>query len=530
MTRRFSMAQYTQNAGLSCIADWRWSESQNDAPSAAGTGPARSGGPVCAVEYAKVTECVTFALRSHVMTGGPALSSPVMPVRGFRIELGGDDEHTLRQRLRMRAMAMADRLTPPMDEQAVGGYETSPARNAGSQHGSPGPSSVSSLNADTIPSQQSGAPTAMSLAGHGSLRVLTEPLCDGALRQQLSPHAASSEYVLNRIIRGIEAGVHPTEHMNGGCRGRGSSEGHPPRPCPGEKSTDRWGETETEWLCWYRNEVKALMGKEAYGRARLKAGFWKYVEERMRAKAYNRADDQCKNKFNQILDYYRRLKAHESWSGLPSYCDMNQTRRKKYNVDFVLRRRWYNIIHPVENDKDSINLSNLMDSGADKEHLEDGEGVNDIDGEMDGGGEDPAAGSGGSVGGSRSTGFEPTLGRRKRTASNAHESGVQAMTVAMRAHTTTLTRSDLAIAKMRCEATRDIAKQQVEVHHELVQQDIASRERIANIMGDKVEKGYFVLADAIRTLRPRTDSPYGDPDSNEFRSPFVLQLVWAVFI
>ncbi|GBG75743.1 hypothetical protein CBR_g20990 [Chara braunii] len=497
----------------------------------------------------------------------------------------------------MRAMAMADGLTPLMDEWPVGGYETSPTHNAGSQHGSPGPSSVSSLNTDTMPSQQSGAPTAMSPVGHGSPRVSTEPLCDGGLRQQLSPHATSSEYVLNRIIRDIEAGADPTKHVNGGrdggqvvasqttplhtpppcgssggaaagtphpvtrdsrshhtpprCRSSGGvaagtpypligdgcshtpptalqglgtstggpSAGHRPRPCPGEKNTDRWGEAGTEWLCRCRNEVKALMGEEteAYRCARLKAGFWKYVEERMRTKGYNRADNQCKNKFNQILDYYRRLKAHERWYGLPSYWDMNQTRRKKYNVNFVLRRSWYDIIHPMEKDKDSINLANLMDSGADEERLEDGEGANNGDGKMDGEGEDPAAGSGGSAGGSRPTGFEPMLGKRKRTANNARESGVQAVTVAMRAHTTALTRSDLKIAKMRCEATRDIAKQQTEVHRELLQQDIVSRERIANIMGDKVEKGYFVLVDVIRSLRPRTDSPSRDPDSNESR-------------
>ncbi|GBG79430.1 hypothetical protein CBR_g29577 [Chara braunii] len=537
------MAQYTQSTGLSCIDDWGWSESQNDAPPAAGSVPARSAGPVCGAEYAKVTECAAFAPRSQVVTGTPALSSPVTPVRGFRIGLGGDDEHTLRQRLRMRAMAMADGLTPAMDKRPVGGYETSQARNAGSQHGSPGPSSVSSVNTNTMPSQQSGAPSAMLPVGHGSPRASSEPLCDGALGQQVSQYATSSEYVLNCIINDIEAGVNPTEHVDAGRDGGqvvasqttpsdtpprcgssggaaagtpppmstesgshhtpprcpssggvaagspspltgdgcshtppttlqgpgtsagGPSAGHPPRPCQVEKNTDRWGETKTEWLCWCRNEAKALMGEEteAFGRARLKAGFWKYEEERMRAKGYNRADDQCKNKFNQILDYYRRLKAHERWSGLPSYWDMNQTRRKKYNVDFVLRRSWYDVIHPVEKDKDSINLSNLMDSGADEERLEDGEGVNDGDGEMDGDGGDPTVGSGSSAGGSRSTGFDPTLGKRKRTASNARESGVEAVTAAMRAHTTALTRSDLTIAKMRCEATRDIAKQQAEL-------------------------------------------------------------------
>ncbi|GBG75647.1 hypothetical protein CBR_g20275 [Chara braunii] len=412
--------------------------------------------------------------------------------------------------------------------------------------------------------------------------------------QQQCPPAASSENVLNRIIRDIEAGVRTPEsdyvnvggeavslhtspshtpsplHTPGGVptatpspvvresgthdtAPRSESSPSPPAAIPspingnvsshtppsvsvpsrtrvggpsrnprrrlssGEKSTDRWGETETEWLCRFRNEVKELMGQEteAYGRARLKAGFWKIVEERMRAKGYTRDHEQCKNKFNQILDNYRRLRADEGWSGLPSYWDMNQTRRKKYNVDFVLRRSWYDIIHLVEKDKDSINLTNLMDSGANDERVENGEGVNDRDGAMEGGSEDNGSGYGGSPGGSQSTGFESTLGKRKRGAANARESSVQAVTVAMRAHTTALTRSDMECAKMHCQATRDIAKQQVDANRELLQQDIASRERIATIMGDKVESGYYVLADAIRSLHPPTHSPSTDPESGD---------------
>ncbi|GBG73930.1 hypothetical protein CBR_g17645 [Chara braunii] len=414
--------------------------------------------------------------------------------------------------------------------------------------------------------RSSPPPAALSLTGHTSRPLSLDPFRGAGLPHPPRPRTGSPEYVMSRIIRDKEAGVPPvdcpantavggevvasptaparTPPQRGSFEGGGTpsplighsasqhtprtvenlagtstagpSEGPPPRPCSTEKNTDRWGETETEWLCRFRNDMKAL------GCTRLKACFWKDVVERMRAKGYNRNPDQCKNKFNQILDYYRRLKAHESWSGLLSYWDMNQTRRKKYNVSFVLRRAWYDIIHPVEKDKDSINLTNLMDSGVDEEHLEDSERCNEVDGETEGGSEGPAGGSDSSPGGpdsspsgQHSTGFDPMLGKRKRTAINARESSLQAVIGAMRDHTAALACSDRECVKMRCEVTRDIARHQAEVHRELMQQDIASRERIATITGDRLEKGYLVLADAIHSLRPRRNSPSSGPDSSD---------------
>ncbi|GBG82152.1 hypothetical protein CBR_g34433 [Chara braunii] len=587
-----SMSQYSQHAGLSSIEDWGYSETQNEAPPAAcigsssqvvgqqqqcfthdgcqsqcpigdnvGTnvgvpkgdvqrphtsstflfgGPAWSGGPVRSPDNAHVIGPMTDVPRASVVTGHRQLSSPVSPVGGFQIGLREEDEVTLRQHLRMRAMAMSDGLSLSPDERDINGIMTSPARNGGSRHGSPGPSTVSSVDNDTMGCRSSHLPAALSAIPHASFPLSPDPFRRDGSPQPHRPRTGSLEYVINRIIRANEAGVPPVDCPTNTTLGgeavvdptapwrtpppRVPFEGlNSPSPVTAQ-STSQHTPCNVENLAG-TNEVKSLMGEETepLGRARLKAGFWKDVEQRMKGKGFNRNAHQCKNKFNTLLDYYRRLKVHEGWSGLPSYWDMNQTRRKKYNIDFVLRRAWYDIIHPVGKDKDSIYLTNLMDSGADEERLEDSERCNDIDGETEGGSEDPAVGSasslglGSSQGGRRSTGFDPMLSKRRRTAINARELSMQTVTSATCDHTAALTCSDRECMKICCEATRDIARHQAEAHRELMQQDIPSRERIATITGDGVEKGYLVLADAIRSLRPRRNSPSSRPDSSDSR-------------
>ncbi|GBG85694.1 hypothetical protein CBR_g40424 [Chara braunii] len=171
----------------------------------------------------------------------------------------------------------------------------------------------------------------------------------------------------------------------------------------------------------------------------------------MKEKGFNRDRAQCKNKFNQVIEYYWRLKCHEQWSGLPSYWDMNTTKHKKYNVDLVLHRSWYDIIDSVEKDTDSINLSYLRDSGDDPVRQMNTDDMADADGETEGVSDEPGGESGGASGGSRSIAFHPTLGKRKRAATNAREASVQAVTGAMRDHTTALTRFIESVP--RCDAT-----------------------------------------------------------------------------
>ncbi|GBG84160.1 hypothetical protein CBR_g38134 [Chara braunii] len=436
----------------------------------------------------------------------------------------------------------------------MSGLMTSPVRHDGRGHGSPGPSIVSSVDNETVGCRSSTPPEALSAIRHASFPLSPEPIPRDGSPQPPRARTGSPEYVINRIIRDNEAGVPSVEWptrtaVEGDAVADPTAAGRspPPRvpfeglntpspvaapstsqhtPCSVENSAGTSTAQPSKGPPTRPpNEVKSLLGEETepLGHARLKTGFWKDVEQRMKGKGFNRNADQCKNKFNTLLDYYRRLKAHEGWSGLPSYWDMNASRQKKYNIDFVLRRAAYDIIHPVEKDKDSINLTNLMESGADEEHLEDSERCNDVDGETEGGSEDPATGSGSSPGlgnsrrGPHSTGFDPVLGKRRRTATNARESSMQAITGAMRDHTTALTRSDRECVKMRCEATRDIARHQAELHREFMQQDIASRERIATITGDRVEKGYLLLADAIRSVRPRRNSPSSGSDSSDSR-------------
>ncbi|GBG80377.1 hypothetical protein CBR_g30745 [Chara braunii] len=445
------MAHYSQNHGLSCIDDWGYSESQAgvdryggggassqvpgpNIPSEAVTGcyqhaspvvgggwpsprpiedsdgtqvPPSAGGlqrphdsevfseePVFAyvrspgVHVRQVTSHATGQGHSNVVTGGRGVCSPVTPVRMFRIGVGGEDEHSLRQSLRMRAMAMAEGVSTHTVQGAVGGCDSPGPHVTLSGHGSPSPSSDGSRGSATVQAGEQCAPVAMSPIGQDSRGDSQEATPDGGMTQQGSEEPPwSSQYVLNRIIRQNKRGIPPADDVNYVADGDAAGAPHPapqrtpPRPTPSAAAAtatpspmstgsgsrqlpsavepgagtftgvpprsvlpppnnDRWAETETEWLCRFQNEVKDMMGDdtEPYGRARLKVGFWKIVEQRMREKGYNRKDDQCKNKFNlnQILDHYRKLKAHKGWSGLPSYWDMNQTMRRRYNVDFVL--------------------------------------------------------------------------------------------------------------------------------------------------------------------------------------------------
>ncbi|GBG76038.1 hypothetical protein CBR_g21278 [Chara braunii] len=166
---------------------------------------------------------------------------------------------------------------------------------------------------------------------------------------------------------------------------------------------------------------------------------------------------------------------------------------------------------------DSINLTYLRDGGDNPRRHMDTDDMADADGETEGVSDDPGGGSRAASGGSRSTTFEPTLGKRKRGISNAREASVQAVTSAMRDHTTALTQSDRECAKMRCDTTHDVAKQQAELATQLMQQDVAGRERVATIVGDRVESGYNRLADAILMMGSRRRSrSSNDPRSTTY--------------
>ncbi|GBG83176.1 hypothetical protein CBR_g36792 [Chara braunii] len=413
--------------------------------------------------------------------------------------------------------------------------------------GSSGLSPITSADhvANASPTQRGGAATtppvsdvaggaggsSSSPAGHGS------PYSPSVASQ----HHVPSEYLINRLIRDIEDGISPAHNAadTAAADNVGGNAAAPSRTPPhqsgdltpvnrtptraggrGQSSQSPSGvvrEARTSPAARPQGQqVLMIEGTEAYGRAGVKGNFWKFVELCMKEKGYNRDHEQCKNKFNQVIEYYRKLKCHERWSGLPSYRDMNSTRRKKYKVDFVLRRSWYDIIHSVEKDMDSINLTYLRDGGDDPLQHKDIDDMGDADGETEGPSEDPGGGSRVASGGSRSTTFEPTLEKRKRVFSNAREASVQAVTSAMRDHTTALTRSNRECAKMQCDTTRDVAKQQAELATQLMQQDLAGRERVATIVGDRVESGYNRLADAILMMGSRRRShSSNDPRSSE---------------
>ncbi|GBG88605.1 hypothetical protein CBR_g48135 [Chara braunii] len=419
--------------------------------------------------------------------------------------VGTGDENGLREQLWRRAMAMAG-LFVVFDVQhgqiQLNGFVVSPT-----------PSSHDIGNHDAPPCLSPVTPTSggQTVSLSHEIGCTTPPPHMGVMdRPEGQPRCSNSgsssggaqgveqepdsEYIINRLIRDVEGGTFPGSNFGvdagdrqqrppptppagaspceGDNLGRASGSPNPiadksgtqripspaakrggaqtqarggssrGSPSPAEKNLERWGEEETAVLCRIRNEVKQLMGDEteAFGRARIKAGFWKMVAQCMNEKGLIRTHDQCKNKFNQV-DFYRRLNFKGAARG----------------------------------------------DGHDATY---------------GGDEDPGGidGRASQSDGTRSTPFDTTVGKRKRAATNARDSSLGAITGAMRDHTVALTRSDRECMKMRCDATPDVARQQ-EVQRETMQQDIASRERVVNIMGDRVEKVYMAIADAICSLR-----------------------------
>ncbi|GBG87490.1 hypothetical protein CBR_g45549 [Chara braunii] len=291
---------------------------------------------------------------------------------------------------------------------------------------SPTTSPLTSIDCGKEPSRSfnRGSSTPSPMLPRPGVRDRATPQSESSNVHSSVQHSLGSDYIINRLVSDIEAGVFPTDgpvevggggshNMTAAARlsprpptpgsgnvnvvilvavvggssnspsniagGGGSSVGERAergrrRPPNTPKNMDRWGEEETTVLCQARNEAKTFLGEEteAMGRGRAKAGFWKVVEDRMWERGYNRDHEQCKGKFSQVLDFYQCLKIQEGWSGLPSYWDMNQMKRKRYNFDFVIRRAWFDTINVVEKDNDSINLSHLRDSGAKHEWREEG--------------------------------------------------------------------------------------------------------------------------------------------------------------
>ncbi|GBG62182.1 hypothetical protein CBR_g29382 [Chara braunii] len=280
-----------------------------------------------------------------------------------------------------------------------------------------------------------------------------------------------------------------------------------------KKASNRWGEKETTVLLRNVYEVKTGMGEnsEAMGIAPLK-----------------------------------------------KYWTMDQATRKENGLDFLMRREWYDILHVHEGDKDTINPDSLTDPGAEDHNRAnsedsdvdegddpaaddeagdagsgggDGEGGTGGEGGTDGSGGARGSYGGGSVGGGGSPVPEEsgaatsaaggsrtsatvteTLGKRRRVQQNACEMAMRVVTGAMRDHTPAQTRSNITHHQILREQLT-IQERAATMACEVMRKDIAARSGNAENLGERLEKGYLVLADAIRSLsRSRARSPEDDAD------------------
>ncbi|GBG67024.1 hypothetical protein CBR_g78803 [Chara braunii] len=73
--------------------------------------------------------------------------------------------------------------------------------------------------------------------------------------------------------------------------------------------------------------------------------------------------------WHYVHNNYKLVKYHDRWSGKQKYWSMDQAQRKIWDPDFVIRRLWYDIID--EQDKDTINIHDITDSGAETEKADD---------------------------------------------------------------------------------------------------------------------------------------------------------------
>ncbi|GBG76385.1 hypothetical protein CBR_g22132 [Chara braunii] len=308
--------------------------------------------------------------------------------------------------------------------------------------------------------------------------------------------------------------------------GRGqTSRGQPARGRAGrgrgKRPHPRFGEEETMKLirCWY--EVKATHDddSEAWGVAKLKQRLWPDVEKLVREASYDRSDEECKNWWHFVLNNYRAVKDHDKWSGKQKYFTMNETERKRWVLDFLMRREWYDFIDQHEKDKDAINMNDITDLGAETENVGVGDGGADKSAEAGKGGDD-GAGSGtssqpqdnrtntaGPSDCARSNAVQGNMAaKRRRGGSNAREVAMGAICGAMRDHTTAQVRSDKehhAIMREICEKKIAAQERIAKMTCEAMEKDTAARDLRAERMATETRAGYSLLADVIKSLADR---------------------------
>ncbi|GBG76927.1 hypothetical protein CBR_g23141 [Chara braunii] len=324
----------------------------------------------------------------------------VQPLYGMVVSSVEGEEDTLRNRLRQRAMAMHGQLTlektmsPLPHVAAFHGQEPSPVSDSrlsiqgvhpmlGSPttptHMSSGGQNGGSAHGSFSPSLGEGDGSSSAMVTSQRQRCMTDKLAqspnDGTGCEQYQPSAAVglSEQTGSGISVAAEDVVADT--AGGTSQAASCSDTPPSRGESGGTSTDSPLATAAHGRGAGRGQagrgMKATHGddSEAWGVARLKQRFWPDMERLMKEAKYDQNDQECKNRWHFVHNNYKAVKDHETWSGEQKYLSMNQADRKRWHLDFLMCREWYDVIDQNEKDNDTICIDYITDPGAETENV-----------------------------------------------------------------------------------------------------------------------------------------------------------------
>ncbi|GBG90431.1 hypothetical protein CBR_g50678 [Chara braunii] len=137
-----------------------------------------------------------------------------------------------------------------------------------------------------------------------------------------------------------------------------------------KKATKKSGKTpnkrddETLLLLTLRCAYKAAREEdsEAYGIARSGTKLWKEISKNLIAAGFNRTRDMCKNRWKYVYCNYKDIIDNDKRSGRKSYWDMEVETRVQNQLDFIMRRAWFDHIDKFDKRTQAINPEDITES------------------------------------------------------------------------------------------------------------------------------------------------------------------------
>ncbi|GBG75969.1 hypothetical protein CBR_g21211 [Chara braunii] len=131
----------------------------------------------------------------------------------------------------------------------------------------------------------------------------------------------------------------------------------------------KWGEEETIFLMKIRSEQLAEKAKdsERKGAAKSNTKVWDEISALLKREGSNREPEECQRRFNTVGRWFNRVKDNNDRSGLLSYWKMSPSQRVGANLNFNMRRTWYDVLAPYNKHSQTANPTHLVDTGLEEE-------------------------------------------------------------------------------------------------------------------------------------------------------------------